>query len=112
LSTLDHRVSETRLAEAVAKEVSSFWRLTHHHDLVPHVPLEYMGFYHCIGEVFFPSADPGNLTYIECDGSGEDPTCSNSCAATLQCVSVADHLLYVGFVLGSDNCGGSQGVVV
>mmetsp|Transcript_48995 Transcript_48995/g.104956 ORF Transcript_48995/g.104956 Transcript_48995/m.104956 type:complete len:359 (-) Transcript_48995:42-1118(-) len=106
------RAGDKNFEAALATEVPSFWRITHHHDLVPHTPAEKFGFYHSMTEVFFPDEDFTSLNHVVCDGSGEDKSCSDQCAAKLACTSVDDHLHYIGFVLGSDNCASAAGIVV
>lgn len=101
------RAGDHNFMEAMRQEVPTFWRVTHGNDLVPHVPPETFGFYHIPGEVFFPSEDYQNLTYVVCDGSGEDTDCSNRCSKALECTSVDDHLHLMGFPLGSDQCAGA-----
>mmetsp|Transcript_23047 Transcript_23047/g.71804 ORF Transcript_23047/g.71804 Transcript_23047/m.71804 type:complete len:313 (-) Transcript_23047:1305-2243(-) len=59
-------------------------RFTHLSDLVPHVPAVAMGFYHTAEEIW----EAGDA-YYECDGSGEDPKCSNSVSPFY---SVSDHV--------------------
>eukprot|EP00475_Leptophrys_vorax_P043490 TRINITY_DN838_c0_g1_i3.p1 TRINITY_DN838_c0_g1~~TRINITY_DN838_c0_g1_i3.p1 ORF type:complete len:198 (-),score=35.22 TRINITY_DN838_c0_g1_i3:117-710(-) len=70
------------------------WRVTHDHDIVPHVPIEAMDFHHIGTEVWYTSDN----TYEICNGSGEDPNCSNSNHINL---SVADHMVYLGVDLHS-----------
>jgi hypothetical protein len=70
------------------------WRVTHDHDIVPHVPLVAMDFHHVNTEVWYPTDN----TYQICNGSGEDPDCSNSNHITL---SIEDHLVYLGINLRS-----------
>jgi len=106
------RTGDRNFEAALTAEVPSTWRITHHHDLVPHVPPEAFGFYHSTTEVFFPAVDSSNLTYVVCDGTGEDPACSDICANSLSCTSVTDHLNYLGFVLGGDNCASAGTVLV
>jgi len=65
------------------------YRLTHHRDPVPHVPLQSMGFQHVGTEVFY---DEDNDSYKVCDGSGEDSSCSNQYWAE---TSISDHLSYL-----------------
>jgi predicted lipase len=98
------RAGDSGFHAALQDKVSSFWRVTHAKDIVPHVPPEAFGFYHASTEVFFPGSD---TQYQICDGSGEDSSCSDRCAKTLSCVSVADHLNYFGVILGGDGCDAS-----
>jgi len=83
------------------------WRVTHHNDLVPHVPPKSLGFHHASTEIHFP--DKSGLEFKVCDGSGEDETCANTCSHHLSCTSVDDHMHYLD---QTDTCGSSSGVVV
>jgi predicted lipase len=68
-----------RAYEAAFGQTSSdtnAWRVTHADDPVPHLPFEFMGFTHISTEVWYESTTAKG--YKVCDGSGEDPTCSNS----------------------------------
>ena len=65
------------------------WRVTHNRDVVPHLPLEIMGFHHTSTEAFY---DETFTTLKLCDGSGEDPTCSDQFDVA---VSVSDHTHYM-----------------
>lgn len=67
------------------------WRLTHRKDPVPHLPLEAMGFHHEPTEVFYNEL---NTAYTVCDGSGEDPACSDQ---FYEDVDLYDHLSYLNF---------------
>lgn len=64
-----------------------YYRVTHDSDIVPHVPLEEWGFHHISQEVW----EVGN-DFKLCDGSGEDPNCSDSNVVDL---SIPDHLSYM-----------------
>jgi hypothetical protein len=64
-------------------------RVTHYKDIVPHLPLELMGFHHLATEVWYNEA---NTAYTVCDGSGEDPNCADSVIGD----SIDDHLYYMG----------------
>jgi len=104
------RCGNQKFMSALRQEVPNFWRITHANDIVPHSPPEAFGFYHAATEVFFPSSTYTDLTHTICDGSGEDPTCSDRCSP-IGCHSTGDHLNLMGFTLGSDQCGGSIVVV-
>eukprot|EP01133_Synstelium_polycarpum_P013326 gene13326-15668_t len=72
--------------------LKNYWRVVNHHDIVPHLPPIDLNFYHLPTEVWFN--DTKNPTqYRVCDGTGEDPTCSDSLFVAL---SAADHLDYLG----------------
>jgi predicted lipase len=103
------RAGDKGFAQALASEGITGFRVTHHHDIVPHAPPEAMGFYHSPTEVYYAGSDPS--TYTVCDGSGEDSKCSNSCSP-LSCTSVSDHLEYLGFTMGGNNCASSASAVV
>ena len=82
------------------------WRLTHWRDPVPHVPLKSMGFSHIGNEVWY---NEDFSTGKVCDGSGEDPTCSNSLDFE---TSVYDHLHYFEETTGENGCGDEAAVMV
>lgn len=50
------------------------FRLVHHRDPVPHLPLEAWGYHHPPTEVFYTE---DQSSYQVCNSSGEDDTCSN-----------------------------------
>ena len=75
------------------------YRITHHNDIVPHVPEELLGYRHTDTEVWYYN---DGTEYTICD-TNEDPECSNSCAP-LHCDSISDHLYYMGTNIGSDYC--------
>jgi hypothetical protein len=76
------------------------FRVTHYHDMVPHVPPLALRFHHVAQEIFY---NEENSAFKLCDGSGEDDSCSNSCGP-VSCTSIDDHLNYIGIPLGSDQC--------
>lgn len=74
-------------------------RVTHHNDIVPHVPEEFLKYQHIYNEVWY---NENNSQYTIChDESNEDPFCSNSCAPT-KCTSTTDHLNYLNISMGND----------
>ncbi|XP_065863575.1 lipase [Euphorbia lathyris] len=88
------------------------FRITHDHDIVPHLPPYYSYFpsktyHHFPTEVWLYNIGRGSLVYaVEkvCDESGEDPECSRSVKGN----SLTDHLLYFGVELMGDawrSCG-------
>ena len=83
---------------AMTQHVKNVWRVTHADDLVAHVPTEFMGYYHISNEIYFP-AKIFDGKYVVCNHSGEDPSCSNSCSDKMACVSIEDHLHYLGVPL-------------
>mmetsp|Transcript_14451 Transcript_14451/g.22935 ORF Transcript_14451/g.22935 Transcript_14451/m.22935 type:complete len:338 (-) Transcript_14451:334-1347(-) len=82
------------------KAIPVHWRHTHHRDIVPHIPLQFQGFYHLATEVWYYEEDYEPGKYTICDGSGEDPKCSNQ----LFDYSIPDHLNYLGIPLGHHGC--------
>ncbi|XP_024022630.1 lipase isoform X1 [Morus notabilis] len=78
-------------------------RVTHGHDIVPHLPPYYYFFpqktyHHFPTEVWLYSVGLEFLSYdVEkiCDKTGEDPTCSRSVTGN----SIVDHLVYFGVEL-------------
>lgn len=81
------------------------WRLTHWHDPVPHLPLESMGFTHIGTEVFW---NEKWTKHTVCDGTGEDPTCSDSVNWIGVDFSIDDHLHYFTEAIGHDACASSS----
>merc|ERR1712070_951316 len=104
------RAGNLAFTQALASEGITGFRVTHHHDIVPHAPPEAFGFYHTSTEVYYDGSDPS--AYTVCDGGGEDDNCSNSCAKWLSCTSIDDHLHYMGFTMGSDNCASTADAVI
>ncbi|KAK3276593.1 hypothetical protein CYMTET_15346 [Cymbomonas tetramitiformis] len=115
------RVGSFDFAHTYKELLSNHFRVTHNRDLVPHIPLLSMireaasvtkltadndgslwshGFYHTPMEVYYAN---DSQTYKECDSTGEDSSCSNSCWP-VHCTSVSDHFMYMGVPLGSDEC--------
>ena len=78
------------------------WRITHHRDIVPHLPERLFGFRHEATEVFYGNDEPAGGSYRVCDGSGEDPQGANQYYLTG--ISVWDHLHYFGEATGEDAC--------
>lgn len=84
-------------------------RVTHEHDIVPHLPPYYTYFpqrtyHHFPREVWLYNLGVGSLRYeVEkvCDGSGEDASCSRSVSGN----SIADHLQYYGVSLQAESWG-------
>ncbi|EDQ87174.1 uncharacterized protein MONBRDRAFT_38123 [Monosiga brevicollis MX1] len=81
--------------------LAQHYRMTHNEDPVPHLPLESMGFYHISTEVYYGEKFEGQSSLKVCDGSGEDPNCSNQHWTDLK---VSDHLNYLGQTLDTDAC--------
>jgi len=75
-------------------------RFTHGHDIVPSVPVVYMGFNHVATEFFsievmYDKLLPKLQLVIVCDGTGEDPACHAGQCGYTSCTSVRDHLHYL-----------------
>jgi len=90
----DPRVGDSVFASYFNAHVGTTWRMTNQHDIVPHLPTKLLGFWHIATEVFYNTTS----TYKICNGSGEDPTCSDQYAFDL---SIPDHLDYLGIHLDS-----------
>jgi len=74
-------------------------RITHYHDIVPHIPEEFLNYEHIYNEVWY---NEENSNYKICDDElSEDKYCSNSCAPT-KCTSTSDHLNYLNISMGND----------
>ncbi|KAJ7955052.1 Lipase [Quillaja saponaria] len=97
------RIGNAAFASRYKKLVPNTIRVTNEHDIVPHYPPYYRHFsqktyHHFAREVWLYSTGLGSLVYkVEkvCDGSGEDPSCSNSVTGN----SISDHLAYYGVEL-------------
>jgi len=85
------RVGDATFASAFTQYVgtSNHFRLVNDDDLVPHLPMELMGFHHISTEVWLH----GDSAQI-CNSSGEDPSCSDSVLG----ISVYDHIHYFGYL--------------
>ena len=80
------------LIEYFGKQISLNWRLVNLHDVVPTVPPKTGAgitspYHHTFTEIWYTSDSP--LKYKQCDGSGEDSSCSYLVP------SAADHLEYL-----------------
>jgi hypothetical protein len=76
------------------------YRVTHYHDIVPHIPEEFLNYLHITKEIWY---NENNTNYKICKDSdfNEDSLCSNSCSPT-HCSSFNDHLNYLNISLGND----------
>jgi len=81
------RVGNQNFSDYFRTKVPVYWRMTNNHDVVPHLPYQVLGFYHVPTEVW-----EVETTFKVCNGSGEDPTCSDSVVGD----SIYDHLHYYG----------------
>lgn len=80
----------------------TYYRITHHYDMVPHVPEEFVGYLHISNEIWY---NEDNTNFIVCnDYNDEDNMCSNSCSPT-HCTSTSDHLYYLNVSMGSGSSG-------
>ena len=85
------RVGNEAFEQWFISVVPGLFRVVHHKDPVPHLPLESMGFHHMAYEVFYTS---DYNDYIVCSIEGEDENCSDQYAVDL---NVDNHLWYMGF---------------
>eukprot|EP00828_Plagiopyla_frontata_P014344 TRINITY_DN1885_c0_g1_i7.p1 TRINITY_DN1885_c0_g1~~TRINITY_DN1885_c0_g1_i7.p1 ORF type:complete len:185 (-),score=22.09 TRINITY_DN1885_c0_g1_i7:113-667(-) len=69
------RVGDKRFAHYFDGIVPTSYRVVHDKDIVPHLPPQWMDFYHTEQEVWYTSEK--NLDHVFCL-SGEDPNCSDS----------------------------------
>jgi hypothetical protein len=89
------RVGNIEFATYVSSKIADRYRVTHHRDMVPHVPTHHR-YMHVSGEYYQPG-DAVNV--VTCTGY-EDENCSYQWRAT----NIKDHLLYLGVGLGPDGC--------
>lgn len=104
------RVGNRRYAEIHDKLVPSSYRLVHHNDIVPHLPIMFGsvrpknktgGSYHHGREVFYPNKNMNlNSNFTVCRAD-EDNKCSDGAMTKLPCVfnmssCIEDHLFYFG----------------
>ncbi|XP_010666399.2 probable feruloyl esterase A isoform X2 [Beta vulgaris subsp. vulgaris] len=100
------RIGNEAFASYYTQFVPNTIRVTHEHDMVPHLPPYYPYFrqktyHHFPREVWLYNIGFGSLVYtVEkvCDRSGEDPSCSRSVMGS----SVLDHLVYYGVNLQAE----------
>lgn len=80
--------------------LKSSYRVTHYHDIVPHLPQYRLNYHHIPNEIWY---NENNTYYKLCNDSNleEDEECSNSCYP-LSCTSTSDHLNYLNITFGSD----------
>jgi len=93
------RVGNYAFAQNFANSINSY-RITHWMDPVPHLPPKVFGFEQNPTEVFYQE---DNQDYLVCNGSGEDPNCSDQFPVDLD---ILDHLNYLGFdyTANESNC--------
>ena len=92
----DPRVGNYDFTSIYKSYVTEYWRVVNELDLVPHVPPRFLGFYHNPTEVWYY-----NDVWKICNGSGEDPNCSDSLVVAL---SIIDHMDYMGVKMGMLLC--------
>eukprot|EP01129_Flabellula_baltica_P005981 TRINITY_DN2202_c0_g1_i1.p1 TRINITY_DN2202_c0_g1~~TRINITY_DN2202_c0_g1_i1.p1 ORF type:complete len:283 (-),score=60.97 TRINITY_DN2202_c0_g1_i1:27-875(-) len=84
------RVGNPTFAYYLSKSIESY-RVTNKEDIIPHLPQIIWNYRHVATEYWFPKNE---TQYKVCNGSGEDPTCSESVFLAL---STIDHLNYLGY---------------
>ncbi|KAL6613843.1 hypothetical protein ACP70R_036113 [Stipagrostis hirtigluma subsp. patula] len=101
------RIGNAAFASYFKKYLPHAIRVTHAHDIVPHLP-PYFSFFpqktyhHFPREVWIHNVGLGSLIYsVEqiCDDSGEDPACSRSVSGN----SVNDHIYYLGVSMHAED---------
>lgn len=86
------RVGNSAFATYSASRGVPVFRVVHHRDPVPHLPFESWGYVHPPREVFF---DAPQTSFVVCDESGEDPTCSDQFWVMPNLAYLYDHLNYL-----------------
>jgi len=86
------RVGNYEFYQYYASNIHQHFRVTHRKDPVPHIPAESFGYHHVPLEIFYPH--DANGSYTVCNGSGEDPNCSDKYLVDLD---VNDNLDYLDF---------------
>ncbi|CAL5061129.1 unnamed protein product [Urochloa decumbens] len=99
------RVGNAAFASYFAKYVPNTIRVTHGHDIVPHLPpyfsfLSHLTYHHFPREVWVHDSE-GNTTEKICDNSGEDPDCCR--CVSMFSLSIQDHFTYLGVDMEADD---------
>lgn len=96
------RVGYKDFAKLFHDNVDSSFRVVHFRDIVPHYPLriKHAFPFHHVGSELWEPQKHFNGTLRHCDGSGEDPHCSDS--LPIWHWDPADHMNYLG--IQNDNC--------
>ncbi|KAL6896568.1 hypothetical protein ACP4OV_007140 [Aristida adscensionis] len=101
------RVGNAAFASYFAKYVPDTIRVTHGHDIVPHLP-PYISFLSQLTYHHFPREEivwvqdfEGNTTEQICDDSGEDPDCCR--CVSMFSMSIQDHFTYLGVDMEADD---------
>jgi len=87
------RVFDDNGAICASNKLQTRYRVTHHKDMVPHIPMDVQGFKHIEGEWYEDSYDVRACTGYE----------DSSCADQWHLTSIDDHSLYLGFVVHCAN---------
>lgn len=103
------RIGNAVFASYYSKHLPDTIRVTHEHDIVPHLPpyfsiIPRKTYHHFPREVWLQDTSSTSnrlASYIEtvCDDSGEDPNCSRSVIGN----SIQDHLSYYGVEFPTDD---------
>ncbi|CAD6216750.1 unnamed protein product [Miscanthus lutarioriparius] len=99
------RVGNAAFTSCFAKYVPNTIRVTHGHDIVPHLPpyfsfLPKLAYHHFPREVWVQDSD-GNITEKICDDSGEDPDCCR--CLSMFSLRIQDHFTYLGVDMEADD---------
>lgn len=92
----DPRVGNDVFASYYKSQVPHTWRVVNQLDIVPHLPPKWLNYHHIATEVWY-----WNDKYNICNGSGEDPSCSDSQPLA---ASIQDHIDYMGVDMGFGPC--------
>ncbi|CAM9155887.1 unnamed protein product [Chrysoparadoxa australica] len=95
------RIGNDDFAAYTASTLPSAVRVVHQADLIPHMPLRAWGYKHHPTEMWETEDPDGGIHIRECDGSGEDPSCSAS-YPWFHC-SLGDHARYLGLEISCDS---------
>ncbi|KAK9808570.1 hypothetical protein WJX73_010249 [Symbiochloris irregularis] len=93
------RVGNDVFARFVSTQIRDSIRVTHNRDIVPAWPPMWVGFHHLPTEIWVIDIGFAHVVGV-CDDTGEDPMCHNSVCFLGFCTSIADHLLYMGEIMG------------
>lgn len=86
------RVGNADFAKYCASIEVPIFRVVHYRDPVPRLPLPSWGYVHSPLEVFY---DEPMSSYFICDGSGEDPRCSDQYSFISDLLHINDHFTYL-----------------
>lgn len=89
------RIGNAEFSKYVTTALKEYWRFTHNRDIVPHVPIITLGYYHSCGEIFQYGEIYDIKKLLICSKTDcEDQTCSDQ--YTLSETNVDDHMTYLG----------------